>query len=75
MSKATPEFSAPADERKSKPTPEDVQKTIAFVDGALGAAGHQVTDPETRELLRRQAAGEITGDEARALLRKQHGMD
>lgn len=57
------------------PTPDEVKETIGYVDGVLGAAGHSVDDPETRELLRRQAAGELTGDEARALFRKQQGLD
>lgn len=57
------------------PTPEEIAETIDFVDGALGAAGHAVTDSRTRGLLVKQAAGELTGDEARELLRKQHGLD
>ncbi len=47
-----------------KKTPEQVEEALAFVDGALGAAGHTIDDPESRELLRKQAAGEITADEA-----------
>lgn len=68
MTNTTPE---PA----KKPTPDEATKILSFVDGALGAAGHSVEDPEARELLRRQAAGEITGDEARELFRKQQGLD
>jgi len=41
---------------------------MALADGALGAAGHRVDDPEARAILRRQASGEITGAEARSLL-------
>jgi hypothetical protein len=43
---------------------------LAFADAALGAAGHEVTDPYLNELARRQALGEISGDEARELGRK-----
>lgn len=37
---------------------------MSFADGALGAAGHEVTDPELRELRRRAIRGEMTTDEA-----------
>lgn len=37
---------------------------MSFADGALGAAGHEVTDPELRELLRQVAAGTLTAEEA-----------
>ena len=57
MSKAT--FS-PTPNAQRKPSPEEVHQALAFVDGVLGAAGHSVDDPETREILRRQAAEEIT---------------
>jgi hypothetical protein len=67
--------SAAAASSKKKPTPQEVSETLAFVDGALGAAGHSVDDAATREILRRQAADEISGDEARALFRQQQGMD
>lgn len=66
MSDTTPE---------KKPTPDEATKVLNFVDGVLGSAGHSVDDPEARELLRKQAAGELTGDEARALFRKQQGLD
>lgn len=76
MSKATPDSApGPEEQPKKKPTPAEVAETLAFVDGALGAAGHSVDDPETREILRAQAAEEITGDEARAKFREQQGMD
>jgi len=59
----------------AKPTAQEVKETLDYVDGALGAAGHSVTDPDTREILRAQAADEITGDEARAQFRKQQGIE
>ncbi len=40
------------------------KRRIAFADAALGAAGHAVTGPETRELALQVAAGKLTGDEA-----------
>jgi hypothetical protein len=45
----------------------DVARHLSFADGALGAAGHEVTDPYLRELAERQVRGELTGEEARAL--------
>lgn len=48
-------------------SPED---KIAFADAALALAGHEVTDPVLRDLLERVARDEISGDEARALMRK-----
>lgn len=45
----------------------DVARHLSFADGALGAAGHEVTDPYLLELLERQARGELTGEEARRL--------
>lgn len=54
--------------------PDRVAKTLGFVDGALGAAGHQVDDPETRDLLRRQAAGEISTEDAIAEFRRREGL-
>lgn len=63
------------DKGQKKPTDAEVAETLAFVDGALGAAGHKVDDPETRELLRKQAAGELTADEAIALYRAQENLD
>ena len=52
----------------------EIDQIMARGDGVLGAAGHRVTDPGDREILRRQVSGEISGDEARALLRKNLGL-
>lgn len=49
----------------------EIERRMAFADAALGAAGHEVSDPELRAISRRVAAGEITGDEAAALVRTQ----
>lgn len=50
------------------------EEALAFIDGAQGAAGHRVDDEGDREILRRQAAGEITADEARELFCKRLGL-
>lgn len=42
----------------------EVERRLGFADAALGAAGHEVTDPELRRLSRRVAAGELTAEEA-----------
>jgi hypothetical protein len=51
-----------------RPTEAEIDARLARVDGSMGAAGHIIADPVVRDLLRKQAAGEITGDEARALM-------
>lgn len=48
------------------PNEAEVNAEMARIDGALGAAGHVITDPAARKNLRDLAAGEITPDEARA---------
>lgn len=42
---------------------EEVERRMAEADGVIGAAGHQVTDPATRNLLRQKIRGEIPSDE------------
>lgn len=49
-------------------TPEEVEERLAQADGALGAAGHHVDDPDARQIVRDQIAGRITTDEAERLL-------
>lgn len=49
----------------------EIERRMSFADAALGAAGHEVTDPEVRAISRRVAAGDLTGDEATALV-KEH---
>lgn len=55
---------SPATPSVTRVTQEEVARRIAFADAALAVAGHQVTDPKLRELTRRVAAEELTGDEA-----------
>lgn len=47
----------------------EIQRRIDLADGALGAAGHQVTDLESRALMRQVAAETMTADEAVAHLK------
>lgn len=58
--------SGAGEQRETAPahTDADTQRTITRADAALGAAGHQVTDEETRELGRQIAAGTVSGDDA-----------
>ncbi|TFC01466.1 hypothetical protein E3O42_10125 [Cryobacterium adonitolivorans] len=42
----------------------EVERRMSFSDAALGAAGHEVTDPELRELRRRAIRGDITAEAA-----------
>ncbi|MDN5703944.1 MAG: hypothetical protein L0K41_01660 [Yaniella sp.] len=51
-------------------TEAEAAAMMSFATGALGAAGHEVTDPYLNELAWQNARGEISGDEARELGRK-----
>ena len=53
-----------------RPTQADVDEHLAFADAALALAGHEVSDPAVRAILERQARHELTGDEARAAIRR-----
>lgn len=55
---AAPPAQAAADER------------LAFADAALALAGHEVTDPALRAIVEQAARHELTGDEARAAIRR-----
>ena len=55
--------------KQSTHTPAEL---MDFADGALGAAGHEVTDPAMRELLERVARREITAEEAVATARDHY---
>lgn len=45
-------------------TEEQAADRLAFADAALGAAGHQVTDPYLNEIAVQFARGQITIEEA-----------
>lgn len=62
-----------ADHDSTTPRPHseaDISEQMAHIDGVNGAAGHRLEDAYLRELVHRQLAGEITGDQARELGRK-----
>jgi len=52
----------------------EVERRLSLARAALAVAGHEVTDEETRELARRVAAEEMTGDEAVAAIRASMGV-
>jgi hypothetical protein len=45
-------------------SPAEADRRVEFADAALGAAGHQVTDPILREYSRRVAEGTMTAEAA-----------
>lgn len=49
-------------------TEAEVEDYLLFCDAVLGLAGHEVRDEQTREVARRVARGEISGDEAAKLV-------
>ena len=48
----------------SQVTPTSAVKSLSLADAALGAAGHEMSDPAIREIGARTARGEITADQA-----------
>ena len=50
----------------SRVSSDEVERRMALVEGAMGSAGYEV-DEGLRELSRRVAAEELTGDEAVAI--------
>ncbi|MDT0209012.1 hypothetical protein [Curtobacterium sp. BRD11] len=50
--------------RSPTTTPAETDRRVSFSDGASGAEGGAVVDPNARELLRRVADGRMTADEA-----------
>lgn len=63
------------DEEPAPLTEEEVEARLAAADGVLGAAGHRVTDPVAREIVRRKIRGEISGEEADRLILLHNGID
>ena len=53
-----------ARERVVSEAVQTVEDAMSFMDAALAVAGHAVTDPIVRDLIRSSARGDITGDEA-----------
>lgn len=50
--------------RTGQVSPAEVDRRVDFADAALGAAGHQVTDPILRDYSRRVAEGTMTAEAA-----------
>ncbi|MBR6459398.1 MAG: antitoxin VbhA family protein [Actinomycetaceae bacterium] len=63
-------MSIPAVKTKRVLTPKQ-QEIIDYADAALAVAGHKVTDPIARENMEAIAAGDMTADEAVALMRER----
>ena len=55
-------------EREQPITEAEVQATMSWGDGALGAAGHSVEDEAAREIMRERIRGNITSAEAKRQL-------
>lgn len=47
-----------------KLTPEQIDSAMAWADGAMGAAGHRVSDPQARDTMRDYLAGKLTIEQA-----------
>lgn len=54
----------------SHPASTGAAHRIAFADAALAVAGHEVTDPTLRTVMKRVAQGELSGDAAIAAMRQ-----
>jgi len=52
---------------EQRPTEAEAARAVSFATAALGAGGHEVTDPYLNDLMWQQARGELSGDEARRL--------
>ena len=59
-------------EQTASSSEQEIDARMARIDGAMGAAGHVVTDPEARANVRRVISGEITAEEARADVLRRH---
>lgn len=51
-------------------TEAEINDIMAKADGVIGVAGHVVSNPRARQIIRRKIAGEITVEEAERLLIK-----
>lgn len=50
-----------------RPTEAEIDRAMAYIDGVHGAAGHHISDPVLRDLLRQFETGDITAEECREL--------
>ena len=55
---------------KPKLTNEQIEQELARIDGINGAAGHELTDPYLRGLLKKQISGELSREEVDRLARE-----
>ena len=62
---------------KAEPQPQNCTcgnrspaEKLVFAKAALALAGHEVTNPTLRNILEQQAHGNLTGEQARAAIRK-----
>lgn len=46
----------------------EIERIMSQVDGVLGAAGHELTDPVARDIIRRNLRGELSDAETTVLL-------
>ena len=59
-----------ADNAETQPQNRTPEEKLAFAKAALALAGHEVTDLALRNILEQQACGNLTGEPARAAIRK-----
>ncbi len=59
-----------ADKAETQPRNRTLAEKLAFARAALALAGHEVTDLALRNILEQQACGNLTGEQARAAIRK-----
>jgi hypothetical protein len=55
----------------SSTTASPVEAQVAFADAALGVAGHSLSDPVLRDILRQVVAGQITREQGAELARRR----
>ncbi|WP_458042718.1 MULTISPECIES: hypothetical protein [Bacteria] len=54
----------------ASPVQTAAEDRLALADAALALAGHEITDPALRAIVKQAARRELTGDEARAEIRR-----
>ena len=59
-----------ADNAETQPQNRTPAEKLAFAKAALALAGHEVTDLALCNILEQQACGNLTGEQARAAIRK-----
>ena len=59
-----------ADNAETQPQNRTPEEKLAFAKAALALAGHEVTDLALYNILEQQACGNLTGEQARAAIRK-----